>query len=179
MLFCGCFCVVQAHTSEPVTLSQAHVSFAASHGRASGETVKVDGITYNLFEQHCIQGTAGAQFASDLDTSRFDAVIQKGTDTDEECFSAFCSFGRRQSTGLADWLRHKEVRHVYVAGVALETCVKQTAEDALQLGFYVSLVHDACAPAEANAERDIWQDLQVAGCNMTTVAEVCEASSTQ
>lgn len=160
-----------------VLLSQGHISFAASHGKSSGETLAANGIEYQLFDQHCVQNKHGAEFPSGLDSYKYHKVIQKGTDKDEECFSAFCSFAKRQETGLADWLKQQGVGRLYIAGVALETCVKYTVTDALKAGFCVTLVQDACAPAEADSETDVWQHLQRAGCSMTTIAEALEATS--
>lgn len=136
----------------------------------------VSGVKYQLFDQHCIQNTHGSHFAASLDSSKFDKVVQKGTDRAEECFSAFRSFGTRRDTGLADWLRQLSVGHVYVVGVALETCVKHTVKDALEYGFLVTLVQDACAPANADSEHAIVQDLLQAGCKMTDLASAVSAN---
>ena len=158
-------------------LSQDHISFAASHGKRSGETLSVNGIKYQLFDRHCVENTPGAEFPSDLNSHKYHKVIQKGTDKDEECFSAFCSDGKRQETGLADWLKQQGVVHLYIAGVALETCVQHTVTDALKAGFCVTLLQDACAPAQADRESDVWQLLQGLGCSMSTVADTLEAGS--
>lgn len=160
-----------------LALVQDHISFAATHGKASGETLAANGTEYQLFDQHCVQGTHGAEFPPNLDISKFNKVVQKGADKDEECFSAFCSFGKRQDTGLADWLKQHDVGHIYVAGVALETCVRHSVEDALQFGFNVSLVQDACAPCDASAELGMLQHLQHAGCNIISLDSAVQANT--
>ena len=131
---------------------------------------------HTLFNAHCVQNTKGADFAAQLATTKFDKVVQKGTDQDEECFSAFHSFCKRSDTGLTTWLRQNNVSHVYVAGVALETCVKCSVEDSIQAGFVTSLISDACAPADAKAEPGVLKGMQAAGCCITTAAELLDRS---
>lgn len=131
---------------------------------------------HTLFNAHCVQNTKGAEFATQLTTTRLDKVVQKGTDQDEECFSAFHSFCKRSDTGLTTWLRQHNINHVYVAGVALETCVKCSVEDSIQAGFATSLVSDACAPADADAEPGVLKGMEAAGCRIITAAELVGGS---
>lgn len=54
-------------------------------------------------------------------------------------FSAFAS------TGLERTLRHLGIETLVVGGVATNVCVEATARDAVDLGYQVILVDDACA----------------------------------
>ena len=54
-------------------------------------------------------------------------------------FSAFAS------TGLERTLRHLGIETLVIGGVATNVCVEATARDAVDLGYQVILVDDACA----------------------------------
>jgi nicotinamidase/pyrazinamidase len=83
--------------------------------------------------EHCVQGTEGAELHPGLDRALVDVVVDKGQDRDTECYSAF------EATGLGDLLRERGVDHVTVVGLATDYCVKNTALDALQGGFGVTV----------------------------------------
>lgn len=90
---------------------------------------------------HCVQGTEGAAFHVQLDTRPYELVLRKGTREAYDSYSAFEDMGHR-STGLADLLRGKSIRRVWIAGVAGDYCVKSTAEDALKAGFDVFVLEN-------------------------------------
>ncbi|KAL0030645.1 hypothetical protein WJX77_000555 [Trebouxia sp. C0004] len=99
---------------------QDHISFAAVHGKQPGQQVTVNGTTYSVFAQHCLQHSEGACFPKELELYAFDKIVQKGIAQDDECFSAFASFGKRQTTGLANYLKEQNIQQVFVAGMTLE-----------------------------------------------------------
>ena len=122
-----------------------HGSFAANHpGKNIGDVIEFHGLEQILWPVHCVQGTSGAAFAARLDTSRITRVFQKGTDPAIDSYSGFFDNGRRQATGLADYLKEQGVRYVYVLGLATDYCVKFTAFDAADLGFQTCLIEDGC-----------------------------------
>lgn len=122
-----------------------HASFAANHpGRKPGDVIDLDGLEQVLWPVHCVEHTAGADFAPGLRRERIAQVFQKGTDPRIDSYSGFFDNGRRKATGLGDFLRARGVTHVFVAGLALDYCVKATALDARHLGFAVTLITDAC-----------------------------------
>src|SRR5207253_9581725 len=77
-----------------------------------------------------------------LDRSRLDHVFSKGTDPDQEAYSAF------QGTGLADWLRGRGVHRLFVAGLATDYCVLASVLDARGEGFEVVVLEDAIGAVE-------------------------------
>jgi nicotinamidase/pyrazinamidase len=50
----------------------------------------------------------------------------------------------RAATGLCGHLRERGVARVFLAGLALDFCVRFTAEDARRCGFAAIVVEDAC-----------------------------------
>lgn len=94
---------------------------------------------------HCVQDTEGAAFYSGLRLPRGVIVLSKGTDPGKEAYSAF------DGTGLAERLRAAGVRRVWVAGLALDYCVKATVLDARLEGFETHLIEPATRPVEVEA----------------------------
>ncbi len=122
-----------------------HGSFAASHnGRQIGEVIDLHGLSQVLWPEHCIEGRPGADFASELDSTRIDHVVRKGSDPTVDSYSGFFDNAHRNPTGLADYLRKQGVTDVHVVGLATDYCVKFTTLDALDEGFQTTLVEDAC-----------------------------------
>ncbi len=122
-----------------------HASFAANHdGRSPGEVIDLDGLQQVLWPVHCVQGSAGASFASGLDVAAIDAVFRKGVDARVDSYSGFFDNGRRHATGLAAWLHARDVDAVCVLGLATDYCVRFTALDAARAGFVTTLVEDGC-----------------------------------
>ncbi len=153
----------------------AHGSFAANHpSRQPGEVIDLHGLQQILWPTHCVQNTAGAEFAPDLDRTRWDRVFVKGTDATVDSYSGFFDNGRRQATGLGEHLREKGVDEVYIVGLATDYCVKFTALDALGLGFKTRLIADACRgvnlqPGDVQAAIE---ELRKAGADIVTSDEI-------
>jgi nicotinamidase/pyrazinamidase len=91
---------------------------------------------------HCVQGTRGAEFHSDLDVSRIQEVIQKGMEHEQDGYSGFAG------TDLVDRLRARGVERVFIAGLATDYCVKATAVEAVEHGFETYVLMDAIRPVE-------------------------------
>ncbi len=122
-----------------------HGSFAANHpGKKPGDRIELDGIEQILWPVHCVAHTRGADFVPSLDTAQIVEVFRKGTDPRIDSYSAFFDNGHRKATGLPDYLKARAVTEIYVAGLALDYCVKFTVLDACQLGFNAHVIVDAC-----------------------------------
>jgi nicotinamidase/pyrazinamidase len=96
-----------------------------------------------VWPPHCVQGTFGAQFHPALRVPASAVVVSKGMGETEDAYSAFQA---RDAAGtlLADLLRARGVKHVYVMGLATDYCVKASALGGLEHGFQVSLVQSGC-----------------------------------
>jgi nicotinamidase/pyrazinamidase len=122
-----------------------HQSFASSHvGRQPYETVEVAYGPQVLWPDHCVQGTPGAAFRADLDIPHAALVIRKGFRPHIDSYSAFYENDRRTPTGLAGYLRERGLTRVFAVGLALDFCVRYSAEDARRLGLDVVVIGDAC-----------------------------------
>jgi nicotinamidase/pyrazinamidase len=123
----------------------AHQSFASSHsGRRPFETVSVSYGEQILWPDHCVQGTPGAEFHKDLGIPHAELVLRKGYRRDIDSYSAFYENDHRTPTGLLGYLRERKLSRVFLAGLALDFCVRYSAEDARRAGFAVAVIEDAC-----------------------------------
>lgn len=122
-----------------------HLSFAANHSDAViGECGELAGLPQIWWPVHCVQGQHGADFHPALNTSAFSLIIQKGTQTDIDSYSAFFDNGHRAQTILDGWLRQQEITHLTVMGLATDYCVKATVLDALALKYQVDVLIEGC-----------------------------------
>ncbi len=108
-----------------------HQSFASSHpGRKAYEAIEVAYGPQVLWPDHCVQGTRGAEFRGDLDVPHAALVIRKGFRPHIDSYSAFYENDRKTPTGLAGYLRERGLTRIFVVGLALDFCVRYSAEDA-------------------------------------------------
>jgi len=91
---------------------------------------------------HCVEGTAGAEFHGGLKLPDDAIIITRGLDLAGKCENAFSGsdeFGRTfQESLLANG-----VSHIYLAGLATDRTIKETALEGRKLGFAVTLLIDA------------------------------------
>lgn len=122
-----------------------HLSFARNHpGKQPYEVIELDGLPQVLWPAHCVQGTRGAEFHPELNSTAITRVFPKGTDVRVDSYSAFFDNGKRHATGLGAYLKELAVHDVAVLGLATDYCVKWTTLDALSLGLGVELIEDGC-----------------------------------
>lgn len=121
-----------------------HQSFAASHkNKKPYQVIRLKGLEQTLWPEHCIQGTAGAEFASTLHQLKIEAIFRKGMDPVIDSYSGFFDNGKLKQTGMHAYLRSKNVRKLYIAGLAADYCVYFTAMDGIELGYEVTIIEDA------------------------------------
>ncbi len=121
-----------------------HASFASTHGAEPFGTIELDYGTQVLWPDHCVQGSPGAEFHSDLDLDRVQCVLRKGWNPAVDSYSGFREADRATSTGLEGYLTERGTERVFLCGLALDFCVAWTAIDARAAGFDVVVVEDAC-----------------------------------
>ena len=109
------------------------------------------GVIQVMWPVHCVRGTNGAEFHADLNSSRFDCIIQKGTDFEVDSYSGFQDNKQGASTGLHEYLTEKGVTELLVVGLATDYCVRCTVLDALAFGYRTRVVLDACKGVEQKA----------------------------
>jgi nicotinamidase/pyrazinamidase len=122
-----------------------HRSFASAHaGRQPFETIELAYGPQVLWPDHCIQGTGGANFQPGLDIPHAELILRKGYHTGIDSYSAFFENDRVTPTGLGGYLRERRFERAFLAGLALDFCVRYSAEDAHRSGFGTFVLEDAC-----------------------------------
>jgi nicotinamidase/pyrazinamidase len=141
-----------------------HVSFADNHeGGKPFESIKTEHGDQILWPRHCVQGTHGCEFHSELRIALADFVAQKGIDSVIDSYSAFFDNAHLKDTGLRAHLIRESVKNgepltdieVDVCGLALDYCVKATAIDASALGMKTRIILDACRAVDQTPEAEI------------------------
>jgi len=120
-----------------------HSSFASEHpGKAPFDMVEMPYGPQVLWPDHCIQGSQGAAFHEDLDTTRADLIIRKGMNPDIDSYSAFFENDHATPTGLHGYLQTRGLTDLTLVGLATDFCVKFSGLDAARLGYRVTLRQD-------------------------------------
>jgi nicotinamidase/pyrazinamidase len=122
-----------------------HSSFAASHpGKKPFESIELAYGAQTLWPPHCVQGSKGAEFHPALHLPQAELVLRKGFRVNVDSYSAFFENDRATPTGLASYLRERDFKRVFLAGLAYDYCVGYSALDARRLGLPAFVLRDAC-----------------------------------
>lgn len=122
-----------------------HSSFASSHNNNQAfDAIEMPYGPQTLWPDHCIQGSIGAQFHPELLTDSAQLTIRKGFRAAIDSYSAFYENDHSTSTGLAGYLQDRGIKRVFCTGLALDFCVRFSAEDAVKSGFETVVLSHAC-----------------------------------
>jgi len=147
-----------------------HSSFATAHGEATPFSMaQMPYGTQVLWPDHCVQGTPGAAFHPDLNTTPAQMIVRKGFRPGIDSYSAFFENDRTTATGLAGYLADRGIRHIVVCGLATDFCVRWSAVDGSKIGLAVTLVEDACRAIDLDGSLDAaMAEMRGAGVTVTT-----------
>jgi nicotinamidase/pyrazinamidase len=113
-----------------------HISFASTHGlEPFSDTIDAPYGKQTLWPDHCMQGTPGAEIDPRIDTTHAELILRKGFRKDIDSYSAFLENDHMTPTGLAGYLRERNIHRLFFVGVAFDFCVGYSAVDAIKLGF--------------------------------------------
>ena len=107
-----------------------------------------------LWPVHCVQGSEGAEFHPDLHLPQAELILRKGFRPEVDSYSAFFENDRTTATGLAGYLRERQLTRVFLCGLAYDFCVGFSALDARRLGFEAVILRDACRAIDLNGSVD-------------------------
>lgn len=152
-----------------------HHSFASTYpGKKPYDVIELPYGPQILWPDHCIQGTPGAAFRSDLDIPHAQLIIRKGYRQKIDSYSALFENDHSTPTGLIGYLRERGLTRIFVAGLAYDFCVRYSAEDAVAAGFDVVVVEDACRGIDVDgsvaATRRLLADLRIPSVSVADIA---------
>ena len=132
-----------------------HSSFASSHdGAAPFSVTNMPYGEQTLWPDHCVQGSAGADFHSSLVTTSADVIVRKGYRKSIDSYSAFFENDKSTPTGLTGYLKERGIERVFCCGLATDFCVRFSAEDARKNGFETFVVEHACRGIDMDGSLD-------------------------
>jgi nicotinamidase/pyrazinamidase len=99
---------------------------------------------------HCVRNSSGAEFHQNLKTDKIEKIFYKGTTAKDDGYSAF----EATNYDLKKFLTDKHVNTLFICGLALDYCVKETALDSVGHGFQTYIISDA-TKAVAQTEENI------------------------
>ncbi|WGU38207.1 bifunctional nicotinamidase/pyrazinamidase [Phenylobacterium sp. NIBR 498073] len=120
------------------------ISFASNHpGAAPFSVIEVAYGPQTLWPDHCVQGSPGAQLHPALDTPHAELILRKGYNRAVDSYSAFFENDKTTATGLSGYLRQRGFKRCVFVGLALDFCVRYSAEDAIAEGFEAVVIPQA------------------------------------
>jgi len=145
-----------------------HSSFASSHdGQEPMSVIEMPYGPQVLWPDHCILGTGGSAFHTDLRTDG-DLIIRKGYNPAIDSYSAFFENDHTTPTGLEGYLRTRGINNVTMVGLALDFCVNYSAVDAAKLGFDVTVRQNLCRAIDFDGSLEAAKTgMSVAGVKLT------------
>ena len=168
---------------EHVVLTQdwhpaGHVSFASTHaGKKPFDLIDLPYGPQVLWPDHCIRGTAGAEFHPGLAVAQAQTIVRKGYNRDVDSYSGFLEADRKTPTGLAGYLRERSLTRAFIVGLATDFCVAWTALDARRFGLEATVIEDACRGIDAptvpgGTLAKAWADMAAAGVHRTVSSRI-------
>jgi len=131
-----------------------HSSFASSHDADPYSMTEMPYGPQVLWPDHCVQGTDGARFHSDLNQDRADMIIRKGFRPEVDSYSAFFENDHTTPTGLDGYLRSRGLTKLTMVGLALDFCVNFSAVDGAKLGFDVTVLRSLTRAIDLDGSLD-------------------------
>ena len=126
-----------------------HVSFASSHhGQQPYTSIQATYGRQTLWPDHCLQGSSGASFHPSLDLPHAELILRKGFRRAIDSYSAFVENDHKTATGLAGYLRERNLKRLFICGLAYDFCVRYSAIDGSELGFECLVIGDASRPVD-------------------------------
>lgn len=154
--------------------TDGHISFASSHpGTKPFDVIELPYGPQVLWPDHCVQGTHGAQFSSEIELPHAEMVIRKGYHDVVDSYSGFREADRKTRTGLEGYLRERGFKRLFVAGLATDFCVNWTAVDAANAGFETYVIEDACRAIDTGGSlAKAWDDMHAAGVRRLVAGDI-------
>ncbi len=159
-----------------------HISFASTHGKHPfTDTAEASYGLQSLWPDHCLQDTPGAEITPALHIPHAELLLRKGFRRDIDSYSAFVENDKHTRTGLAGYLRERELHRLFFVGLAYDFCVGFSAQDAHRLGFEPIVLEDltravdlpatATTPGSVAHTRAALAQGNVRSCTSTSITE--------
>ena len=140
---------------------QEHSSFASNHDAEPYTNIDMEYGSQILWPDHCVQGSTGANFHKNLNTNKSDLILRKGSKPKIDSYSAFFENDKNTTTGLEGYLIKKDIKQLYLCGLAFDYCVFYSALDGVKLGFEVCVFQDLTKAIDLNNSKKIAKESMI------------------
>lgn len=100
-----------------------------------------DTVHFEKWPVHCVANEKGSEFHPDLNISKIDLMLFKGTENKDDGYSAFEATNR----SLTEYIKDNDITSLYVCGLATDYCVRASVLDSLEHGIHTAVITDAIA----------------------------------
>lgn len=112
---------------------------------------------------HCLKDTNGARFNLDLSIDENTIIITKDT---------YSVFGN-ENISLTKILNENNIKKVYIGGLTVDYCVKETAIDSVKNGFNTYIIWDASKGIfKKKSKNEIKNELKNNGVNLIYLKDI-------
>ena len=120
---------------------------------------------HKILPTHCIKNSSGAELHPDLFIFHTDKFIKKGTNANINTYSAFADKfdDLHEDTGLAKWLQVKNPTDIILVGISIDTCITNTALDAIKKGYSVHIILSCICEFNQQTSNESVRKLKSAG----------------
>jgi nicotinamidase/pyrazinamidase len=132
-----------------------HISFATTHSNKQPfETIEAPYGPQSLWPDHVLQHTEGAAFHPALHIPHAELILRKGFRRHIDSYSAFLENDHTTPTGLAGYLRERNLTRLFLCGLAYDFCVRYSAIDGSAMGFETIVIEDAARAVNLSGSVD-------------------------
>jgi nicotinamidase/pyrazinamidase len=124
-----------------------HISFATTHNKPY-EVIETPYGPQTLWPEHVLQHTEGAAIHPSLHIPHAELILRKGFRRHIDSYSAFLENDHATPTGLAGYLRERNLSRLFLCGLAYDFCVRYSALDGKAHGFETIVIEDATRPVD-------------------------------
>lgn len=120
---------------------------------------------------HCVKNSKGAEYHPSLKIDDSIIIVSKGEDLSDKHYSAF----NGDNISLNKELKIAGVSKVFIGGLALDYCVKNTALDSIKNGFETTVLLDASKGIyKRKSKQDVIQELKDADVKLLKTDQVVD-----
>ena len=126
-----------------------------------------------LFPVHCVQNTKGAEIYEGIEKDMINEFFHKGMNPLMEQFSAFNALAiNHNNLTLHEYIFNKQIKDIYLCGLALDYSVIKTALDFNTAGFKTFIIWDSTVPLEDKNIKQIQEMCKNLGISFITTEEI-------
>ncbi|KRC62002.1 nicotinamidase [Agromyces sp. Root81] len=166
--------LLEQHRDEYTLVAASRDWHSGEHDNGGHFAGDADPDFVDTWPVHCVEGTPGAEYHPDFDTSAVDVHIRKG-----QGVPAYSIFEGTDDAGasVTDVLAARGITDIDVVGIATDYCVRASVLDAVEHGQHVRVFTDLIAGVAAESSAAALAELGHAGVVIAESTVLDEAAS--